>query len=236
MNNMDETDKKPKSVLTLPDDVWSKYAVELTLIDKLYGGVPKNPDLIANWIKSQNKNLDEEAVKVYAAKEGETLPITEEDAPRDERMWTGFRQASGKLFIPSQYIKAMLKEARSMMPEKISRQGMQHGLFVKPDIIYVGNAAEGYDEFVGHVMTMMGPRSILKRMDYINKPTIKVQIWVVGNKISRDEIARMLAVGQEIGLGASRSQGFGKFTVTKFEKLSAAGIEHEVKEKKLKKA
>jgi hypothetical protein len=59
---------------------------------------------------------------------------------------------------------------------------------------------------------------------------------VVGNKISRDEIARMLAVGQEIGLGASRSQGFGKFTVTKFEKLSAAGIEHEVKEKKLKKA
>jgi len=69
------------------------------------------------------------------------------------------------------------------------------------------------------VMTMRGPRSALKRCDYVKQATANFEIWVAAPAIAKGDLEKMLKLGQEIGLGASRSQGYGKFTLEKFRPI-----------------
>ena len=65
-----------------------------------------------------------------------------------------------------------------------------------------------------------GPRSILKRNDYIERPAIKFQVWVVKRaEMKRKELVEILTLAQDNGLGACRSQGYGKFDVVALEKM-----------------
>jgi CRISPR/Cas system CMR-associated protein Cmr1 (group 7 of RAMP superfamily) len=73
----------------------------------------------------------------------------------------------------------------------------------------------------GNCMTMQGPRSSLKKFDYVNRPRITFQLRVLNDGVITEEILRtILAYCQETGLGADRSQGAGTFDVVAFERTS----------------
>jgi hypothetical protein len=130
----------------------------------------------------------------------------------------------------------MFKEAASVL--EITRgkgsvqikQVLQHGFFIKPAHInfYRDNGSlqipDGYEERAIHVMGFMGPRTALKRYDYVEKAEIKFQILVTkpfsGEKaqITSDMMNRMIELAQEIGIGADRSQQMGKFDIVEFTK------------------
>ncbi len=106
-------------------------------------------------------------------------------------------------------------------------------LYVEEDQIYLfrlqdGNGpsvilkeADGSEERPIHVTTPMGPRTALKRTDFVNAGT-RASFTVKtlnDNVVDQELLAVLLEHSAENGLGADRSQGNGKFTVVEIAPL-----------------
>ncbi len=209
--------------------LYDRYAVTIRLRDRINGGVPKNSAVIEKWVKART-GFDDELTK---AQTEEALKTQTEDVA--EGMWTGFPRDENGLFIWTRQIKAMLRESAVLLgitkKKRGSRQIIQHGFEIKNpdggDRIPLGvEEPTGSEEGPIHVMTAQGPRSALKRQDYVETPTLRFEIWVLTTAaqetrhIGEKDIVRMLTHAQENGLGASRSQGHGKFDVVEFGSAS----------------
>ena len=88
--------------------------------------------------------------------------------------------------------------------------------------------ADDYVQLVAHVVGAQGPRSCIKHHDRILEASIRFLVRAPANMpksrataVLRDaEIVNMLSHAQNDGLGACRSQGYGKFKITKLERLT----------------
>lgn len=211
--------------------LYTIYRVTLATRDKLCGGMPKNPDLIKGWISAVTGGHDD-AITEAQTKEARDALL---DATT-ERSWNTFPADEKGLFVWSRQVKALFKECASMLritTQKIgSKQILQHGFEIKgPDVadrIYLTKPKpDGFDEGPIHVQTAQGPRTAIKRVDFVTDVRVSFEIWVLttepGEKrhVGEKEIRAMLTFGQENGFGADRSQGRGKFDVIEFEKLAS---------------
>ena len=93
-------------------------------------------------------------------------------------------------------------------------------LFVEQDHVFffkngqIVTEPDGNEERAIHVMTLMGPRTALKRYDYVEKPTIQLTLrYLRDGIIDRELIEVFLDYAGWNGLGADRSQGEGMFEV-----------------------
>ena len=127
-------------------------------------------------------------------------------------------------------VKAMLREVAkssgwtSRKENRGSVQIFQHHLHPKGedggDKIWLNKQEpDGRIERPVHAMTPMGPRTSLKAVDFIAPGTrITFRLLVLPGKIGQKELAHLLALAQETGWGADRSQQFGKFKVVALTK------------------
>jgi hypothetical protein len=210
-------------------ELYDVYNVTIRLRDQIRGGQPKNPDLLKGWIAATTGHNDE----TTTAQEKEAREALLE--PTEEKSWNGFPADEKKgLFIWSRQVKALFKECASLRRifiEKVgSKQILQHGFEIKgpdaDDRIFLGKMKpDGMHEGPIHVTTAQGPRTAIKRVDYVEKVTINFAIWVLRTDpkekrhVGEKEVRMMLVLGQENGLGADRSQGHGKFDVIEFAKI-----------------
>ena len=216
------------------DSLYDRYTVALKFRHRLYGGVPKNPDLLAGWIAARTEHNDKQTadqVEVAKAALGEAP-----DNMTVEKSWVGFfADDVGGLWTAANNIKAMLKQSASMLgilkKKRGSKQIVCEGMEVKgiddPMRIYLDAVEpDGYEERPIHVQTAQGPRTAIKRVDYVQDKTMAFQIWVLKTApaetrhIGETEIVAMLRFSQENGLGGDRSQGGGKFDVIEFAKIA----------------
>ena len=141
------------------------------------------------------------------------------------------------IWFPCNHIKAGLKENWSVlglgMEKRGSKGALAEGMFVYSDIrsdagkldgldwIYLGTEPDGIEEGVVHTNGPKGPMSSLKRNEFVvgREITFYINIAVdVHAKFGGDEgLAKTLVHFQHHGLGASRSQGFGKFDLLSVE-------------------
>lgn len=207
--------------------LYDTYTVEIRLRGRLYGGTPKNKDLIEAWVKARTGHEDEQtSEQVKAAIE----VLVDETA---EKSWSGFQGDDKGLFVAANNLKAMLKQSASMLAITVkkrgSRQILAEGMEVKAigggERVYLGKASpDGFEERPIHVKTAQGPRTALKRIDYVEGISIAFEIWVLKTQpaetrhIGEKELVQILTFSQENGFGADRSQGAGKFDVLGFEK------------------
>lgn len=209
-------------------ELYDVYRVTIGTRDKLCGGMPKNPEMLRAWIASTTKHDDEKTT----AQEKEAREALLQ--PTEEKSWNGFPSDDRGLFVWSRAVKALFKECASMLRvtvQKIgSKQILQHGFEIKgpdkADRIYLGKKeADGFDEGPIHVDTAQGPRSAIKRVDYVTDVKLTFEVWVLTTAaaekrhVGEEELRKMLTFGQENGLGADRSQGHGKFDVIEFERI-----------------
>ncbi len=200
--------------------MYKVYTMELQFRDKIYGGVPKNPEVLNTFLQIQG--MPEELSEEY-----------EEEADLDaqaEKYWTGFRKDETGIFIRDFQIKAMLKETASVLGITTQKRGskaiLQHGLFIKPPRIHLldeqGNPKkepDGYDDIVGSPKGPGGRRSIIRRVDYALRPRIRFRVYLLdGGKLSEEDLRKCFELGQEDGLGSLRSYEAGKFDIVKFER------------------
>lgn len=205
---------------------YQKYAVKLQFKGRLIGGIPKNPKVIDAWIDAKVKKENKAELKE------ETREAIDANA-EVEKGWVGFKKDKKGHYIETRQVKAMMKETADTLQlfrgkgSIAKKQTMQHGTFVKSgsdEKIYLLDAKgkpkkkpDGQQERCVHVETFRGKRTALKREDYVLDATLKFEIWVVIPKtrddptIPQSDFEDMFGLGEESGLGASRSQEFGKF-------------------------
>lgn len=207
------------------------YRVKLAIRDRLCGGVPKNKDLIKNWVAATTGFNDAQTeVQTQEHLDAMTADVA-------EKSWNGFPSDERGLYLYARQVKALFKECATMLRLTTDRRGskqiLQHGFEVKSldgrDRVHLGREKpDGDTEQPIHVQTPQGPRTALKRVDYVEGASVEFEVWVLATEhgetrhVGEDEIRAMLTFGQENGLGADRSQGSGKFDVVDFEVVQKA--------------
>jgi len=139
----------------------------------------------------------------------------------------------GELFIEGRQVKAMIKEAAMISVGAghveakgwgNTRKGMlnflvEH-LFVPQDEILLGVTDPS---FVNQSFVHTWRGSGIKLEEVVEDAVVDFELWCDYDFAVKDKefFATVFVVGEQNGLGASRSQGFGRFAVTKFEKIKA---------------
>jgi hypothetical protein len=78
--------------------------------------------------------------------------------------------------------------------------------------------ADGVETRVGHVMSPEGPRSVMHRNEYVDQAEFEFDIAVLGDFLSQRDWAEIWTHSERHGLGAARSQDYGRFDVTAWDK------------------
>lgn len=220
---------------------FTRYAVELQVIDQMSGGIPKSPDTIKVWLKSRlelgDRALVEMTREIAEQMEEDTGTRPSADVLLDEVVakegaGNGFLRVDGILQYEGRCLKAGLKEWSNIAypgvdfpgkPKSIKKglmRYMNERVFVPQRNISLGVDAPSRTETrVKHLMTPQGPRSALNVVDVIDKPTLSFDLDVLDDFIEKRVWARIWEIGEEIGIGADRARGEGRFELVRFEKV-----------------
>lgn len=217
-------------------------------VNCLVGGIPSDPKVIEGWLRTKFATNDEiiraqvtETILDRAA-DGDTPADPVEDAIKATaatRNLNGFKRAQGgnhdgQLYIEGRQLKAAIKEAGSVAVAagKLPSRGW-------------GSTSKGIRSFLAEHVFVIEERLYLYRDgEPVLEPSGVAQRFVHthrGNSIQYEEYAENVALaftvrtdqaltakqwallwltGEQQGVGATRSQGFGTYTVTKWDAIT----------------
>ncbi len=163
------------------------------------------------------------------------------EAIADERQSTGFKSDENGIYIEGRQVKAMFKESTNIVFEgegwgkrakrsgggdtngKNAKSYLAERVFVNPDRIYLHMAEpSGVDTFIGHIIGPKGPQSTLAYYEYALQPHIEIEVLML--KTARDieqNWGMIWKHAEENGLGAMRSQSFGRFDLASWDEVEA---------------
>ena len=164
--------------------------------------------------------------------EAEMEPSPDEEV---KKIWVGFAKDDTGLFVPGRNIRAHLKDlagviAKPMKTESIPdvkgifnfRVKFVDSVYVKEDRVYIQSnkgsvitKASGFRDATLSVMTMRGPRTCLKRVDYIDDCQIVCTVQMLAySEIKLKHLELCLEYGGVHGFGQDRSLQFGRYEAT----------------------
>lgn len=230
----------PKSVFDADhDDVWGwQFATELT-VGVLAGGIPTDPRVIESWIKSKVQDSDAAIQQLVAATMVER-GVSAEDAVKEvgsAKHFTGFKrqEGTGYLYFEGRQVKAAIKEAWStavaagMVPmrgwgvtSKFAKGFVEEHIMVPERTILILKdgepitKADGIDQQFVH-----GPYgSAPHYKEYVKDAELRFTVECSFD--FGDHWSRAWLMGEQQGIGASRSGGFGTYAVTQWDLITTA--------------
>jgi hypothetical protein len=141
----------------------------------------------------------------------------------------GFKRDEHGLYIEDRQVKAMLKESTNILfagerwgkTKKGPRSFVAERIYVRPGRIHLNtNEPDGIELVVGHVSDKMGKRSTLTYHEYVERPVISFDLEVLRDEITLEQWAELWTHAERNGLGALRSQSYGRFDVTGWERVN----------------
>jgi len=224
-------------------EMYVRYAVDIQFTDKIMGGVPQKPDLVAGWIRSKMGVTDDTELASIVRQTLLDLGVeTPENATLDEivaasekigleRHGNTFKRDHNGCYIETRQIKSGLKEAVNVLyagerwgrTKKGPKNAAAEWVFIDGQKMHLGrDVPDGTWTQHGVVSGPSGSRSTLTQYDYCEQPsatfTIKSIIDPADGKerITPDQWVKVLTYLQSSGLGALRSQSHGQFKVVGF--------------------
>ena len=234
----------PRAPKALP--AWECYALTLQFRERVYGGIPKQQHVFDSWQAAKQSRIPmveptpEELARGLISAAEMAARMAEEDRAEvgelDEEVEAGetvFRRDATGLYLRQFQLKAACKESAQRLglyqSLKRNADGMglrshvQTGVYIHPRNLYLRRDGkpltepDGSDEAQGRVPTPKGPKSILRKSEYVERAVIEAEIHLLPFKgFSEPELMRVLALAQEIGLGAWRAREEGTFDVVAF--------------------
>jgi len=224
-------------------NLWTRYGITFSIKNRIVGGIPTNEKLIEGWVKANMPDAAaEEREKIAQSTVADLPDLTEE---RAGMMWTTFKRDESGIFIEGRQVKSMFKESANILRDLLVkadkkakgdsgksrftnlRSKLAERLFVEEDKIYLLRdnkrieKPDGDEERAIHVVTAMGPRTALKRYDFVNAPcSLRFCVRFIDDGIVDLELINtLLEHASWNGLGTDRSQGNGLFEVTEVKEL-----------------
>lgn len=220
------------------DGLFARYHVEIQFEGKLMGGVPRDPKIIEGWLRSKAGVSDSEEVRMMmlrtlselGADVDETSSfdaiVAASEALAGQRQTNGFKRDEHGLYIEDRQIKAAIKESVNILyagerwgkTKKGPRSFTAERVFVRPSRIHLGRQEpDGVEMVIGHVSGPQGQRSTVGYHEYVELASIAFELESLEDCIDRKDWARIWFHAERNGLGALRSQSFGRFAVTRFD-------------------
>lgn len=191
--------------------------------------VAKRKDIMGVWLRRKLKDkLTEDEIDALAE---QTFDEAFNEAT-EEKSCTFKATDDGHLYIEGRQVKALLKEAGSRMgfgkaikgTRPSLKQDLHEAVHVDEDVLLLTRDGDSITEPDGidtrpiHVMGPQGPRTAIKAVDYVTQAELRFTVRVLKSSgVTVDILKQILAFGQDLGLGADRSQGAGKFEVIGFD-------------------
>lgn len=202
---------------------------ELT-VGKIMGGTPSDPRVAEGWLKS--RLMDSEALlqeKVASVMLERGLDAEGAVKAVDElKHLNGFKRDDQGLYIEGRQLKAAIKEAASvaLAAGKIPARGwgktnkgllsyLAEHVFVVQDRLHLGVAeASGVEQRFVHTWRGTG----IQYEEFVLDAKIRFSV-VCDHDFKDAEWAAIWMCGEKQGIGASRSQGFGRYAVTRWDRV-----------------
>jgi hypothetical protein len=221
-------------------DHWRTLRVTIQVRDRLMAGKPARLDAANAMIKARGLEDVIEARLEAITDPSERAKLA--DQVQDEGLCE-FHRREGKtgIWMPTNNVKAGLKENWSVLGLRVEHRGsrgaLAEGVFVysppsapdeaqaERDWVFLGSRPHDIYLSVSHTTGPTGPVSSIKRNEFVVRPRLTFDIAIaqaIAQKLPDDGLARTLYHFGEHGLGACRSQGFGRFDVIGIEEIDTA--------------
>jgi len=208
-----------------------RFAVTLN-VGTIAGGIPTDEKVAQAWLKTKLADKDE-IIREAVAKTMVEREITVEEATKEVdslKHLNGFkRNTEHGLYIEGRQAKAMLKEAVSVAVAsgKLKLKGWGEtkkfitGYFPEHVFVLEDRLPLGVTEPTGilqrFVHTWRGTG--IQYEEYVEDAKVSFTV-VTDHEFTAEQWAMIWLTAEQQGIGASRSQGFGRFEVTSWERLS----------------
>ncbi|MET9081388.1 hypothetical protein ABZX77_05705 [Streptomyces sp. NPDC004237] len=199
-------------------------------IGTIAGGTPSDEHVAEGWLRTKLADRDDlirEAVATTMAERG----ITAEEAAAEVdklKHLNGFKRDSHGLYIEGRQLKAALKEAASVAVAsgKLNARGwgktnkgllgyLAEHVFVVEDRLHLGvTEPTGITQRFVHTFRGTG----IQYEEYVEDAKVSFTVKA-DHEFTREQWAMIWLTGEQQGIGASRSQGFGRYTVTAWDQV-----------------
>jgi hypothetical protein len=212
-----------------------RFAWEAEVIG-LQGGIPTNPAVIEGWLRTKTGISSDDLLRDAIAEVMVERGVSEDEATQQvarTRHLVGFKRNSKGIYYEGRQLKAAIKEAASsarandLLPAALgsTKKGTlnyiaEHVSVVEDHIpvMVKGSQITEPDE-VEQSFTHGRFGSSIKLAETIHVCTLAATIET-DTDFTDDQWAAIWLAAERLGVGANRSQGHGRFTVTKWERLA----------------
>lgn len=214
-------------------------------LDRICGGIPSDPKVAKGWLESKLGAKDDLIRDMVAEVMAERGISAEEaaDVVDIRKHLNGFKRTQdGLLYIEGRQVKAMLKESANIRwpypvvvwgpngrRKAASEKGQGRGklsssffaehVFVQEDVISLG-VTEPTDIIQRFPQTWRG--SAIQYEEYVDECEIGFTV-ATDYPFTEEEWAMVWLTAEQNGLGATRSQGYGRFKVTQWKRVKGGG-------------
>jgi hypothetical protein len=210
------------------DKAWPYRFAGSLHITTIAGGTPSDPKVAEGWLRSKLADKDD-LIREQVAQVMVERGITADEAAREIdilKHLNGFKRDERGLYIEGRQLKAALKEAASVAVAsgKLAARGwgktnkgllsyLAEHVVVVEDRLHLGvTEATGISQRFVHAWRGTG----IQYEEFCEDVKLEFTI-LTDHEFSPEQWALIWLTGEQQGIGASRSQGFGRYTVTRWE-------------------
>jgi hypothetical protein len=198
-------------------------------VGTIAGGTPTDPRVAEGWLKTKLGVDKDDLIREMVATTMVERGVTADEATKlvdEQKHLNGFKRDEHGLYIEGRQLKAALKEAASVAVAagKLTARGwgktnkgllsyLAEHVFVVEDRLHLGvNEASGINQRFVHTFRGTG----IQYEEYVTDAKIDFTV-IADHDFSEKEWAAIWLCGEQQGIGASRSQGYGRYEVTRWD-------------------
>ncbi len=227
--------------MSAPTSAFAKYQVQAwpyryagTMhVHRIAGGTPTDPNVAEGWIKTKLGTSTDDLIRAQVAEVMVDRGVNAEEAATlvdKSKHLNGFKRDDQGLFIEGRQLKAAIKEAASVaaaagkLPLKSwgkTNKGLlgyvSEHVCVVDDRLHLGAIEPtGINQRFVHTWRGTG----IQYEEYVDDAIFDFEV-ITDHEFTDEQWAMIWLTGEQQGIGATRSQGYGRYTVTRWEKSSA---------------
>lgn len=215
---------------TYTDRAWPHRFHATITVHNIAGGTPTDPKVAEGWLRTKltdnRDDLIRDMVTQTMVERGVTVDEAAEIVDTNKHL-NGFKRNAHGLYFEGRQLKAGIKEAASVAraADKLKRQwgttnkGIQgfvaEHIMVVEDVLQLGvtKPSRVLQSFPKNPRT---GQTGIQYTEIIDEATFDFTV-ISDHKFADSEWAMLWLTGEQQGIGASRSQGFGRYEVTRWE-------------------